>query len=355
MKAARDTWVNPALALALCVAAGALFRALRVPLPWMLGPLSAMAACNFGGAALRAVPGGRPVGQILIGTALGLYFTPVVARQVLSFWPVLVSAGIFAMVLGVFSGWVLSRLGRTDPRTAFFASVPGGAAEMTLLGERYGARPDRVALGQSLRILVVVIIIPFALTYSGVHGSDAYEPVATPVIYSGLAMLLGLAALAGLVLNRTGMPNAFMFGPLAAAIALTASEVQLSSIPAPLSNAAQVLIGCALGARFERRSLESAPRYVAATLASVLVAIGCGIGFATLLGWMSGLPVASLALATAPGGIAEMCITAKVLQLGVPLVTAAHVTRVIVLVTGTGPSYRFARMCRQRFRTRNTL
>ncbi len=51
----------------------------------------------------------------------------------------------------------------------------------------------------------------------------------------------------------------------------------------------------------------------------------------------------SVVLATAPGGIAEMCHTAEVLQLGVPLVTTAHVTRVIVLVTGTGTMFRFAR------------
>jgi uncharacterized membrane protein AbrB (regulator of aidB expression) len=37
-----------------------------------------------------------------------------------------------------------------------------------------------------------------------------------------------------------------------------------------------------------------------------------------------------------------MCITAKVLQLGVPLVTAAQVTRVLVLVTGTGTLFKWA-------------
>ena len=42
---------------------------------------------------------------------------------------------------------------------------------------------------------------------------------------------------------------------------------------------------------------------------------------------LSGLYPATLVLGMAPGGIAEMCITAKVLQLGVPLVTAFHVTR----------------------------
>jgi uncharacterized membrane protein AbrB (regulator of aidB expression) len=33
----------------------------------------------------------------------------------------------------------------------------------------------------------------------------------------------------------------------------------------------------------------------------------------------------------------------KVLQLGVPLVTAAHVTRVLILVTTTAPLFRLAK------------
>lgn len=355
MRPARDSWVNPALALFVSALAGAGFAALRAPLPWMIGPLLAMAASNFAGAGLRAPKGGRSAGQIVIGTALGLYFTPVVARQVASFWPLLLLAGLFAILLGVLSGWVLSRLARTDATTAFFASIPGGAAEMTILGERYGARPDRVALAQSLRILVVVIVIPFALTYSGAHGDDIYQPISVPVNYGHLVLLLSGGLAVALLLDRYKVPNAFMFGPLALMIVLTANEVQLSSMPSALSNAAQVMIGCALGARFERRSLESAPRYVGGVLASVLLAVVVAVAFAGVLGWAAGLPVASLVLATAPGGIAEMCITAKVLQLGVPLVTAAHVTRVLVLITTTGPGYRLARTWARRVRTGKSM
>jgi uncharacterized membrane protein AbrB (regulator of aidB expression) len=43
-----------------------------------------------------------------------------------------------------------------------------------------------------------------------------------------------------------------------------------------------------------------------------------------------------------------MCITAKVLQLGVPLVTAFHVARVVVLLLGTGPIFAWARAWRRR-------
>ena len=44
-----------------------------------------------------------------------------------------------------------------------------------------------------------------------------------------------------------------------------------------------------------------------------------------------------------------MCITAKVLQLGVPLVTAAHVTRVVVLITTTGRAFASRGRCGRGF------
>jgi len=343
MKAARESWVNPALAMTLCAAVGAGFAWLRMPLPWMIGPLATMAICNFAGVGLRAPPASRQIGQIVVGTALGLYFTPPVAREVASYWPLLLIGGVLAILLGVLGGWVLVRFTGTDGTTAFFASVPGGATEMTILGERYGARADRVALAQSLRILSVVIVVPFALTYSGAHGTDVYQPAAVPLDLAKLALLLaaGAAVAGGFAFFR--VPNAFMFGPLAVATALTIGEWQLSSLPTQLSSVAQILLGCSLGARFEGHSLQSAPRYVLGVFASVVAVIVVAALAALLLALASGLPVSTLVLAMAPGGIAEMCITAKVLQLGVPLVTAAQVVRVLVLLTTTGPGFRIVR------------
>ena len=348
MKAPRDTWLNPVLALTLCAAGGALFAWLRTPLPWMIGPLLVMAVCNFSGARLRSVPGGRQVGQLVIGTALGLYFTPVVARQVASSWPLLLLAALFAIALAWACGWFLSRVTETDRTTAFFASVPGGAAEMAVLGERFGARVDKVVFAQSMRVLVVVIAVPFALTYSGVHGTDAYSPAPVPFDATRLGLLLAGAAAAGTLTTLAGMPNPFMFGPLLVAIALTSNELQLSSIPVWLTNIGQLLLGCALASRFEREFLRGLGRYAGAVLASIVLAMLLAAAFSAGLAWATGFPVASLMLATAPGGIAEMCITAKVLQLGVPLVTAAHVMRVLILINTTAPLYRAARYLARR-------
>ena len=60
---------------------------LRTPLPWMIGPLAGMAIFQFSGARLQAPPLGREAGQLTIGIALGLYFTPAVAREVLAHAP----------------------------------------------------------------------------------------------------------------------------------------------------------------------------------------------------------------------------------------------------------------------------
>jgi len=351
MRAARDSWLNPALALLLCALAGAACAHLRVPIPWMIGPLAAMAACNIAGTGLRAPRIARPAGQVVIGVALGLYFTPLVVRETLAYWPLLLLAAVMAIGLGVVSGWLLSAVSGTDRTTAFFASVPGGATEMTLLGERFGARADRVALAQSLRILVVVAVIPVALAYSGAHGTDTYVSVQSGLNWAKLGVLFASATACGLLLARLKLPNAYMFGPLALSIALTASDVQLSSLPGPISSAAQLLLGCALGARFERRSFERAPRFVFGVLVSVGAAIAISAGAAVAVATAAGLPAASMVLAMAPGGIAEMCITAKVLQLGVPLVTATHVTRVFVLLATTGPGFRWARSAWSRSRT----
>src|SRR6266852_7075193 len=59
-------------------------------------------------------PGGRPRGRV--------------------HWYLLIAAAVFALLLAYASGWFLTRSTGLDGTTALFASVPGGAAEMTILG-----------------------------------------------------------------------------------------------------------------------------------------------------------------------------------------------------------------------------
>ena len=162
------------LALAIGAGAGYVCAWLRTPIPWMLGPLFSLAFLRVAGVDVGVPAPVRYGGQWIIGTSLGLYFTPMVVREVAGLWYLLLAGAVFSVAVGYVSALALARFARLDRTTALFASVPGGAAEMAVLGERFGARVDRVAAAQSLRILIVVAVIPAVYTLLGVHGADPY-------------------------------------------------------------------------------------------------------------------------------------------------------------------------------------
>ncbi|NEX63578.1 AbrB family transcriptional regulator [Noviherbaspirillum galbum] len=328
-------------ALLLGFLAAQLCAFLNTPLPWMIGPLFTTAIFRMAGVDLRAPVAVRESGQWVIGTALGLYFTPVVLKVLASYLGFILAGVVFALTLGTFCGWLLHKLSGVDRTTTFFAMAVGGASEMATQSERHGARVDRVAAAHSLRIMMVVAIIPFCFKFANLHGQDVFVPGAKVVDTMGLIVLIGATSVFALFLKRMRWPNAWVIGPLAVTIGLTASEVNLSALPEWMVHFGQLFIGISLGTRFSPEFLHTAPRYLASVALTSSVAMAIAALFGIGLSMASGIHPATAVLATAPGGIAEMSLTAKTLQLGVPIVTAFHVTRMAALVLTIGPIFRF--------------
>jgi hypothetical protein len=84
---------------------------------------------------------------------------------------------------------------------------------------------------------------------------------------------------------------------------------------------------------------------LAASIGLTLAAAG-GVGWFIAVG--SGAYLGTALLSAAPGGIAEMSITAKVLRIGVAFVTAAHVVRYVIVVLFTIPLFRLLEWGRAR-------
>lgn len=326
----RDT---PGIAATYLIAgvAGYLAMLLSVPLPWMMGALLATGAQALGLRRPAVLPIGRRVGQMMIGIGVGLTFSRDAALAVLGNLPAMTAAALLTMAGGLVIAQLLKRLTGIDQLTAVMASVPGGPADMATLAERYGGDPLTVALAQTFRIALIVTCIPPAMILMGITGNlDDGTLTVIPFSLPGLALLTAAAAGAIVLLNRVGLANAWFLGPLLLVGGLTASGVHVSSMPFELVAIAQVLLGVSLGTTFDRRFLMRSPRLLVATvICSILLLTACG-AIAGLLAAVSGLPLASLAVALAPGGLPEMVLTAKVLHLGVPMVTAFHVERVIL-------------------------
>ena len=332
------------VAATLMLAAGAALaaRALHLPLPWMTGPLLATALAGVAGLPLAASQRLRNAGQWAIGVALGLYFTPPVMQQLLQLAPYILVGVAWAL----FMGWGFHRfLRRTNPNesaaTTFFSAAIGGASEMAVLAERNGAHVDRVAAAHSLRLMLVVLCLPVGLQLADMHGADPAVPAMQQVHFLGLLGLTALTLGGVWLMHRLGLPNPWVLGALGVTLLLSASGLAPSALPREASNAGQLFIGAALGARFTPAFARAAPRWLGSVAAGTLAMIALSAGVGALLGLAAGLHPATGVLATAPGGIAEMCITAKVLQLGVPAVTAFHVLRYLAVLLMTAGLYRW--------------
>ena len=328
-------WLTPLAG----AAGGALASLIGWPLPWMVGSLLAVILLRcLGGLDLREVPGARKGGQWLVGTGIGLHFSPAVLEQVLAHGGLLLAGALLTSLTSLI-GIALLRAAGHDRATAFFASMPGGASEMVNLGQRNGAQAGEVAAGQSLRLLLVVLLVPALFQWwlgaapalAQTHGHS--QPLA-------LAALLAGGALLALLGQRLRQPNPWLLGPILFAAAGAIWLDQPLSLPPGTSELGQWLIGSALGCHFSREFFRRAPRFLALVLGATLLAMCAAALAAEALGWLGALDQRSLMLGMMPGGIAELSLTAEALALSVPLITGLQVLRLMCVLFLAEPAFR---------------
>src|SRR5918992_2849105 len=322
-------------ALAVGVPAGYLFDLLAAPIPWMIGPMVAVAGLNLLGVSMHSPPLARQMGQVILGSAVSFFFPPPVVAALAANLPAILAATVAVFLVGTLGALTLSRASGVDGKSTFFASIPGGAMDMAVLADRYGAQIAPVAVAHSLRVSLLVIIVPFALTYGGIPlEAAAYRPV-LPLNFAILVPWLAISWLLGEISERFHFHNGCLLVPIFLGAGLTVGGIQLSAVPPPLIDFAQLMFGLVLGARYERAFFVRYKLFIPfALLNSCFILIASALAGAALA-WAFGLPVATMVLATAPGGLAEMTITAQALKVSVPLVVAFHLFRVVIVNVGT--------------------
>lgn len=322
-------------ALAVGLPAGWLFDWLDTPIPWMIGPMIAVASVNLMGITVFSPPYARQTGQVILGSAVSLYFAPPIVAALAANWSAIAAATASAFVIGGIGALVLSRFSGVDPKSTFFACVPGGAMAMANLADHYGASIPPVAVAHSLRVSILVIVIPFALTYGGIPlEAAAYRP-ALP--FNAWILVLWLAAgfLIGEVSERLGWANGCLLAPIFFGAALTFGGVELSAVPSWMTDFAQLMFGLILGARYERAFFVRYKLFIPFALLNSFFILFASAIVAATLAWCFGLPISTMLISTAPGGLAEMTILAQALGISVPLVVAFHIFRVLIINMGT--------------------
>ncbi len=332
------------LTVAVATLGGAVFWLLQVPLAWMLGSMAATGLLTWHERA-TVPPPLRPAALIMLGLGLGQTFTaPVMAALALSFgW--LVLAGLLSIVAGALTSRLFARIAGTDAATGYYASVPGGVVVMAILAGRAGVSVPAVTLAQTIRVMIVVVLVPPLITWLAPRGgaaTAAFLADRPEVHLAGLAALLPGGLLAGLLAGRVGLANPWMLGPCCLMIALSTAGMLPSGVPMWMVDAAQVGLGMALGNRISRSFLLSARRLAVASAVTTLLLVALMAAMAVGYALVSGLPLGAVLLGMSPGGMPEMTITAKALELGVPLVLGFHLVRMLVCNLTVAPIWRLA-------------
>ncbi|HEV7264565.1 MAG TPA: AbrB family transcriptional regulator [Falsiroseomonas sp.] len=323
---------------------GALFWLLQVPLPWMLGAMAATGALAWRERATVPAPL-RPAALIALGLGLGQTFTaPVMAALALSFgW--LLLAALLSILGGALTSRLFARIAGTDAATGYYASVPGGVVVMAILAQRAGVSVPAVTLAQTIRVMIVVALVPPLITWLAPRGgaaTAAFLAERPEVHLWGLLALLPVGFLTGLLAERVGLANPWMLGPCCLMIALSMAGILPSGVPLWMVDAAQVGLGMALGSRISRSFILSARRLAVASAVTTVLLVAVMAVMAIGYALVSGLPIGAVLLGMSPGGMPEMTITAKALELGVPLVLGFHLVRMLVCNLTVAPIWRLA-------------
>ena len=328
-----------AAAHAVAAVGGAAAWVLGLPLPWMMGALLAIGGASIAGA---EVPIHRPLrdgGVLVLLTGVGLTFTPDAARAMLAELHLIALGAVATLLLAAASVPLLARHGRVSRRTAWFACVPGGPAEMSMLGERFGGDPAPIAFSQLMRIVTIVLTLPPLMALSGWRGAISPNLAAVPFDAPGYALILLGALAMALGLRRAGLPTAFLVGPLVVGCGLAILDRAPSSAPDWAMAAAQVTMGVYLGAQFSRRKLAALRGFLPGAFVNVAVLTLLCAGLGVALHWLNDQDSATMILATAPGSVAEMALTADALHLNTPVVLAYHVVRILVVLLLAVPMF----------------
>jgi membrane AbrB-like protein len=325
-------------------AGGALFAAAGAPLPWVLGSMAACAVASLVRLPVAAGPATRRPMAAVIGVVLGSAFHPGLAGLVRDWWLPMLLLPVFLAVAALLCVTWFRRVAGFDPATAYFAGMPGGIAEMVLMGGERGADERTVGLIHAARIFLVVFILPFVIRHT--HGPAAVPQVAVtaPQVWPDLSLLLwgGGSLVLGLVIGRRlGLPAWHLMGPLAVSAALHMSGVSDFRVPAWMLSAAQVGLGATLGCRFGGLKLAAFLRILALAAGSTFILLVLTFAFAVTIGRAMGLDFALLALAYSPGGLPEMSMVALSLALEPGVVVVHHLTRVVLVLIAAPFAFRF--------------
>lgn len=312
-------------------AVGALIGTLiGLPMPLLTGPALATVAGGLSGLPTSPDKRLRETTFLVLGIGIGAGVTPD-ALHAAATWPLGFAALpvlLLAMMLG---GRALLSWGfGFDRRSALLACTPGHLSFVFALSESLGLRADRIVLVQSIRLLMLSLLVPFAARAAGIDMAPDLTKSA-PMPWISFAALLAASLAASPLLNLLAVPAPWMIAGLVISSLAQASGTVTGALHPMLATPALIITGALIGSRFSGVSWGALRDSALAGLASTALAAAITIALAVVIAQVISVPTIHLAAGYAPGGLQTMVIMGTALGANPAFIAGLHVARLMLL------------------------
>src|SRR5699024_8468939 len=279
-------WRAFAEAIVVALVGVALFSAMNIPLPWLIGSLVAVAAWSITTQREIYWPFTfRKIAMVLLGYLIGSSFTQDTLIEMGNHVPSMIVITALTAAFSLMLGFIFSKLTGLELSSCMIGSIPGGLSQiMVLLDEIKGLNPTVIMFLQSMRVMVIVIVVPMVTVY--VFGSESGAELsgmdtgsvtwAEMPWYTYLLYPLIMAAGARLF-ARLRIPTALLLGPMVLTIVMTFAGFPTPELPVAFINLAQIFIGVHIGLQMQPRDLPDWKRITAYTVATITVLVFFGL------------------------------------------------------------------------------
>ncbi|MDT3424738.1 membrane AbrB-like protein [Paenibacillus forsythiae] len=340
--------VSFAVTLLSGVIGGVLFMLLRLPVPWLLGPmLAVLIGSNVTKVRFNWPAAVRNTGMMTVGYTIGLAMTATALKEIYSELPsmLMMTSALIALCAGIAA--VVARLTGIDYKTVLLGSIPGGLTQMIILAEETkGIDITVVTVIQVIRLMMIIISVPL-LVFGPLSGIPGGAPDAAPALASahadwsglfpGIILFAAMCVVCAFAGSKVNFPTPYLLGPAIGTAALQIAGLSGPALPSTLLAAAQLMIGVYVGLLLKPANLQHKLRtLLLAVLSSVLLITGAWL-LSLLLELSSGASPATALLSTAPGGMDQMGLIAHEVNADLPMVAGYQLFRTFFIFFAIPP------------------
>ncbi|WP_423798129.1 AbrB family transcriptional regulator [Neobacillus sp. SAB-20_R2A] len=328
---------------------GWLFHLIKVPIPWLLGPMAALLiASRFKNVTFYWPVAMRDTGLIIVGYSIGISFTKSSLSDIISHLPSMLILTTLIVLACAGMAFVISKWSGIDYPTALTSSIPGGLSQIVIFAEEMkGIDLTIVTFFHVTRVLVVVFLLPFVV-FSPIFLKErtmgSAEIVKNSIqwnqFFPDILFFAVICLLAAIIGKKIKLPAPYFLAPVMVAALLNLFVLKGLPLPSSLLNLAQFMVGGYIGLLLKPEKMKSKKKIISFALISGIIMVGITMAFSLLLTKTYHLSTITGFLSLAPGGMDQMGIIAHEVNADLSTVTSYQLFRMLYIYIAVPPLLR---------------